>query len=98
MKSFSPMDHFIMRAAGDGKLLPSHISLFIAIFFYCPSSDISKVFQVCRKKLMRLSKIRSNATYHKCISELDSLGYISYSPSYDPFRGSQIQIITGANG
>jgi len=33
---------------------------------------------------MLLSKIASFATYHKCMKELDSYGYLSYSPSYKP--------------
>jgi hypothetical protein len=39
---------------------------------------------------MRISKISSKATYHKCLKNLHSLGYINYQPSYNPFRGSHV--------
>jgi len=39
---------------------------------------------------MRISKIRSKATYHKCLKNLHSSGYIDYQPSYNPFQGSQV--------
>ncbi|NOT74941.1 MAG: hypothetical protein HOP08_08425 [Cyclobacteriaceae bacterium] len=42
---------------------------------------------------MRDSHIRSKATYHKAIKELQRLGYLRYSPSYHPRKGSQITMI-----
>ena len=39
---------------------------------------------------MRISKISSKATYHKCLKNLHSLGYINYEPSYNPFKGSHV--------
>lgn len=39
---------------------------------------------------MRISKISSKATYHKCLKHLHALGYIKYEPSYNPFRGSHV--------
>jgi len=45
-------------------------------------------FQGSRSKLMRLSNIRSTATYHKRISDLVQHGYLAYSPSCHPTKGS----------
>jgi len=42
---------------------------------------------------MNLAKIKSFATYHKCIKELHNAGFIIYSPSYNPYKGSLIEII-----
>jgi hypothetical protein len=39
---------------------------------------------------MRISKISSKATYHKCLKNLHALGYIDYQPSYNPVRGSHV--------
>ena len=41
---------------------------------------------------MRINKISSKATYHKCLKNLHSLGYINYEPSYNPFRGSHVYL------
>ncbi len=70
MKLSFPVDNFLKRAAGDSRLLPTHISLFMAIFYYSDERDPKCLFQVCRRKLMQFSRIRSKATYHKCMNEL----------------------------
>ena len=42
---------------------------------------------------MKLSKIKSFATYHKCIKELHDAGFIIYSPTYNSYIGSSIEIV-----
>ena len=42
---------------------------------------------------MGISKISSYATYHKCIKQLHNYGYIRYSPSYNPMRGSWVYML-----
>lgn len=41
---------------------------------------------------MKAAKIGSIATYHKSISYLHALGYICYTPSYNPKTGSKLSI------
>ena len=41
---------------------------------------------------MQQSKIGSKSTYHRCLKELDNYGYIEYSPSHNPYRGSKIKL------
>jgi hypothetical protein len=93
MKLFMPVDLFLEKAAVDNHLLPTYISLFMALFYYSNPADPLLKFQVCRRKLMHFSRIRSTSTYHKRISELVTYGYITYEPSYDPFQGSRVSII-----
>jgi hypothetical protein len=40
--------------------------------------------------VMKISKIGSKATYHKCLKELDVWGYLKYTPSHNPLKGSKI--------
>jgi hypothetical protein len=42
---------------------------------------------------MRISKISSKATYHKCLKNLHALGYINYEPSHNPFKGSHVYLL-----
>jgi hypothetical protein len=42
---------------------------------------------------MKLARINSKATYHRVIHELTSYGYIRYSPSYHPVKGSEVSLI-----
>jgi hypothetical protein len=87
------LTHFFQRLAADKRLLPTHISLFMALFYFCSSEDPSAPFQVSRPKIMGFSRIKSIATYHKNISDLTAYGYIEYNPSWHPQRGTQIRLI-----
>lgn len=98
MKLAVPIDLFLKRAAVDDRLLTTHISLFIAIFFYSHAESPYAEFRVCRKELMIFSRIKSKATYHKCLSELVLFEYIKYQPSYDPYKASTISIIPNRDG
>ena len=81
---------WIRRMAADGRMLATHVSLLTALFVCWQRSDFDSPFAVNRRELMKLSKIASIATYHKCIRELDAYGYIRYQPSYHPKNGSQV--------
>ena len=94
MKLSITADKFLRKAANDNRLLPSHSSLFIAMFYFSPGDVPESFFKVSRKMLMRFSRIKSVATYHKCIQELVAYGYILYQPSYDPYRASRLSQIT----
>lgn len=94
MKLSYPIEQFLRKASNDNRLLPSHISLFTSMFYYSPGDVPDSFFNVSRKKLMRFSRIKSVATYHKCIRELVAYGYIIYQPSYDPYRASMVSLTT----
>lgn len=42
---------------------------------------------------MKDSRIRSKATYHKALGELQKYGYFKYAPSYHPQKASEIEIL-----
>jgi hypothetical protein len=48
---------------------------------------------ITRNEVMRISKIFSKATYHKCVNDLHQKGYINYEPSHNPFKGSLVWVI-----
>jgi len=41
---------------------------------------------------MKISKIGSKHTYHKCLKQLQEYGYLRYLPSHNPLRGSQVHM------
>jgi len=92
MKSSYPVDNFLKRAAIDSHLFPSHIILFISIFYYSPEKNPKGFFQVSRRKLMQFSRIKSKTTYHKCIADLVHFKYITYEPSFDPYLASKVSL------
>ena len=76
----------------DDRLNPTHISLYMALFQEWNSSRFADEFYVNRRDLMRVAKIGSKSTYHRCITELDAWGYLSYFPSNNPYKGSKIKM------
>lgn len=85
------LNRFLISVAGNPKILASHISLFSAIL--CCKERGEKIFNVSRSRLMKLSKIRSTATYHNCLKDLVELQYLEYKPSYNPYLGSIVELI-----
>jgi len=43
---------------------------------------------------MKMSKIGSQNTYHKCLNDLDCWGYVCYKPSHHPTKGSQVYLFS----
>ena len=76
----------------DDRLNPTHISLYMALFQEWNSSRFANEFYVNRRDLMLASKIGSKSTYHRCVTNLDSWGYLSYYPSNNPYKGSKIKM------
>ena len=83
---------FFNRIAMEKSLNPTHISLYLIIFQYWNVNRFKNPITVTRYELMKGSKISSNATYHKCIKELQRLGYLEYIPSFNPYSGTLITV------
>jgi hypothetical protein len=81
---------FFEKVAIDKTLNPTHVSLYIALFQFWNCNRFKNPISINRDEVMRISKISSKATYHKCLKNLHGLGYINYEPSYNPFKGSHV--------
>jgi hypothetical protein len=81
---------FFEKVAVDKTLNPTHVSLYVALFQFWNCNRFKNPISISRDEVMRISKISSKATYHKCLKNLHSLGYINYEPSYNPFKGSHV--------
>ena len=76
----------------DGRLNPTHISLYMGLFQLWNNQFFREEFHIDRGEVMLCSKIGSKSTYHRCIKELSHWGYILYIPSHNPFRGSRVRM------
>src|SRR5690554_1182836 len=81
---------FFERVIKDKTHNPTHVSLYMALFQFWNFNRFKNPISISRDEVMRISKIASKATYHKCLKNLHSLGYIDYQPSFNPFKGSQV--------
>ena len=77
----------------DDRLNPTHISLYMGLFQEWNSSRFASEFFINRRELMRVAKIGSKSTYHRCIVDLDSWNYLTYFPSNNPYKGSKIKML-----
>ena len=84
---------FFEKVSTDFDLNPTHISLYMAIFQLWNQNRFQNPIGISRDELMRISKIASYATYHKCIKELDEKNFVKYMPSYNPFKGSTLEVV-----
>jgi hypothetical protein len=76
----------------DDRLNPTHISLYMALFQEWNGSRFANEFYINRQDLMRVAKIGSKSTYHRCVTDLDAWDYLSYLPSNNPYKGSKIKM------
>lgn len=81
---------FFDKVVNDHTLNPTHISLYIALFQFWNCNRFRNPISISRDEVMRISKISSKATYHKCLKNLHALGYLRYEPSYNPYKGSMV--------
>ena len=71
---------------------PTLVSFYSAILFCWNENDQCNPFNITRKKVMMLSRIQGIATYHKCVRQLVSMGFIEYQPTYNKFIGSCVTL------
>ena len=88
---------FFEKVAIDKTLNPTHVSLYMSLFQFWNCNRFKNPISISRDEVMRISKISSKATYHKCLKNLHSLGYINYEPSYNPFKGSHVYLFNFSN-
>lgn len=93
MNYIKHLSGFFNKIVHDTDLNPTHVSLYMALFQSWNINRFQNPISITRNEVMRISKIFSKATYHKCVNELHQKGYITYEPSHNPFKGSLIWVI-----
>jgi hypothetical protein len=81
---------FFNCIVNEQTIYPTHISLYLTLFQRWNVNRFKNPIAISRDEIMRSSRIASKATYHKCIKELQLLGFIEYMPSYNPYSGTEI--------
>ena len=86
------MEYLVEKIVKEKALQPSRISVYLAILQLWKEQKRCNPFRISRRKIMKLSGIKSIVTYHTCISELKDRGMVEYKPSYHPRMGSMIKL------
>ncbi|HTG65512.1 MAG TPA: hypothetical protein VL859_03975 [Flavobacterium sp.] len=81
---------FFNKSNQDNFISPTHISLYLALFQRWNLNRFKNPIIISRGEMMVTSKIKSKATYHKCMKELHDRNYIIYKPSFNPYEGTEV--------
>ncbi len=84
----------LQKFTEDERLNTAHVSLYLALFQFWNLNRFENPISLNRSEVMRVSKIGSKTTYHRCIKQLDEWGYLQYFPSNNPMKGSTINMYT----
>ena len=74
----------------DKRMRVQHVCLYMGLCYCWALNQYENPVPISRRMIMSFSKIKSIATYHKYMKELEKLGYIKYFPSYHPQFGSKV--------
>jgi hypothetical protein len=92
-EQFQFLIRFLNRMANDERLNTSHISLCFALVICWDQQRHKLPFKISRRILMDYGKIASISTYHICVKELISFGFIRYTPSYNSYQGTLVTLL-----
>lgn len=83
---------FFIKASGDHRIGPHHVALYMALFQQWCIRNGENPVPAEQVQLRQVAKI-GRTTYHKCMRELETYGYIKYVPSYSPVLGSLVYLV-----
>lgn len=77
----------------DERLSVWTFSILTAILYLGFRQGHTKIIKVSRSRIMSLSHVHTLPTYHKYFKELQTFGYIKYSPCYHPGYRSEVELL-----
>jgi len=81
---------FLKNAEEDSRIGPTHISLFVSLFYRFLNMGEKNPISFKSSDIMRAAKICSRATYNKCMKGLHDFGYLEYLPCHSPSGESTV--------
>ena len=84
--------HFYASVVQEATIGSSHISLYMALYQLWSRNNWATPILIKRSEVMKLAKISSSATYHKCLRQLIEIGCVVYEPSPNPVKRSKIYL------
>ncbi|GAA4430849.1 hypothetical protein GCM10023091_00690 [Ravibacter arvi] len=74
----------------DSRVNVWHLGLYMVFLYLWNQNNRQNPITISRRRVMKLARFKSTATYHKCIKELIAFGYIDYDPTYNYYRGTKV--------
>lgn len=86
------LDAFYQSIPGDPIIGAYHVSMYMAFLWLWEKNSFIDPLYFKRSEIMKMAKIGSRATYHKCLRDLNERKYVKYVPSFRPGQGSQVYL------
>jgi len=93
MEPLKPLAEFFLAIRSDFRISKTHIAIYSSILYYWQTRDYPSPIKVFSHEIMSIAKIEACSTYHKCLKELDSFGYIRYVPSFKKNDASCVYLV-----
>jgi hypothetical protein len=93
METLNPLFSFFTAIEKDYRISVTHIGIYAALLCYRADKGFVNPVEAFKYEIMKIAKISSHVTYHKCIRELSEYGYIKYKASSKRNQRSTIYFI-----
>ena len=80
MNYIKQLSAVIMKFADDDRLNTAHVSLYLALFQLWNLNRFKNPISINRAEVMKISKIGSKGTYHRCLNDFNNWSYLKYEP------------------
>jgi len=80
MNYFTQVAHFFELVEKDSRLTPFHISIYWALLHVWNKKHFVESFQISKNEILCLTKIGSERTYYKRVTDLHEWGYLDCMP------------------
>ncbi len=74
----------------DSRVNVWHLGLYMVFLHLWHQNNRQNPITISRRRVMKLARFKSTATYHKCIKDLIAFGYIDYHPTYNYYQGTRV--------
>ncbi len=88
MNYIKQLSSAIEKFSEDDRLNTAHVSLYLALFQLWNLNRFKNPISINRAEVMKISKIGSKGTYHRCLNDFNNWSYLKYEPSHNPLKGS----------
>lgn len=90
MENLEPLSSFFLAIEKDFRIGPTHIAIFSALLQFRIAKGFMNPIQAYSIEIQNIAKIASPKTYHKCMRELDTYGYLVYVPTKNKNKRTSI--------
>jgi len=92
MENMKPLSDFFSAIEKDARIGTTHIGIYAALLQYWQQNGCINPVCAFSYEIMRIAKVSAQATYHRCVKDLHSFGYIRYEPSFKRNSRSRVYL------